>query len=105
MFEIKRPDQIIDQSLAFFAIHLREVVQPPLDGGQLFHMGDAQEFPVGLAALERREESAVLFRHLANKLGYERLSRLQQVTERHGLFRHALEATGKFLFDIDTGGS
>src|ERR1700728_975774 len=104
MLDIQGLEQAVDQPLAFFTVHFREILQPPLDGGQLFSVRYAEEVPIRLAALEGYEEPRVLIWHLSDDLRDKLLAGLQQIFQRHGLLGHAREAACKLLLDIEPRG-
>jgi len=66
----------------FFAPAFAKILQPPLNGRQLFGVGNAKKLPGRLALLEGKHKPAVFLRHLADNLRDELLARLQQIVER-----------------------
>src|SRR5713101_5909399 len=100
LLDPERLEQIVDELLALLRVHHREILEPPLHGGQLLSMGNLEEFPLRLSSLEGCQESSVFLRHPADKLLDQVFARLKQMVEFNGILSHPFEAPLEFLPDI-----
>src|SRR5579872_4592073 len=99
-FDLKSLEQILDKLLPLLGLHGREVLHLPPNGWKLFHVRNAEEFPLRLAPLEGSEELVVFSRHLADEFSNQVFAGLQQLFQRDRIFRHPGEAALEFLRDV-----
>ena len=50
--DLERLAQVAKEQLAFFRVRLREVLEPPLNGGQFFNVRDIQQLPLRFSFLD-----------------------------------------------------
>lgn len=89
--------QRIGQLAPFGIGQLGEVALFPHDGGQMLGFRYPEKRPIRLAALEAGKEAPVIFRHVGDHRGDDRLPRGLKVRERDRFLSHAGEAPRELL--------
>ena len=67
LLDLERLAQVAKEQLPLFRVRLREVLEPPLDGGEFFDVRGVQKPPLGFSFLHGQEEPTVFLRHPADK--------------------------------------
>ena len=88
---VQNPFELVQRFLMFLFGHSLDVLQLPLNGGELAKMGNVHKLPVGLALFERKQKCALVFRELVLEPRDEDGTGFLECFQRNGDLGHSMK--------------